>query len=125
MGIGFAIPINLAREIMEDLVYEGEVIRGWIGISVQDLTPEVRRRLGASITGGALVSEVIPGEPAAQAGIQQGDVIVSIDGERVSSASDLLNLVAAIRPGRQIPLTLIRGRERIEVTVRVSRRNSR
>ena len=83
MGIGFAVPINMARQVMDQLVTRGRLNRGYLGVAVQELTPAVARGLGLSVEGGILVADVTPGGPAAQAGLQRGDVITGIDGKPV------------------------------------------
>jgi serine protease Do len=122
MGIGFAIPINMARRVMEDLIYEGRVIRGWIGISVQELTPDLRKALGVQQTGGVLVSDVVQGEPAEKAGILAGDIILSIAETQINNANELVNLVATFRPGKELPVTLLRNGKKLEFQVKVTER---
>lgn len=122
MGIGFAIPINLATRIMQDLIYEGKVIRGWIGVSIQNITPEVRQALGLETAQGALVADVFEGQPADRAGIRIGDVIISVGEEQIQNQNDLSNAIAAIRPGDKVPITLIREGRQMKVTVEVAER---
>ncbi|MBN1604534.1 MAG: Do family serine endopeptidase [Chitinispirillaceae bacterium] len=124
MGIGFAIPINLARQVMEDLIYEGEVIRGWIGITVQDITPEMKNALGIKTTGGVLVGDVVQNQPAAKAGIQAGDVIISVAGEKITNSNELINKIASIQPGTRVPFTLLRDGKEVSVQVQVAKRTS-
>ncbi len=122
MGIGFAIPINLAARVMKDLIYEGKVIRGWLGISVQEITPEVRQALGLETDQGALVADVFSGQPAAKAGIEQGDVIISLAGEDIEGANELLNAAASLQPGTTAPVTVIREGATRELTITVAER---
>ena len=109
MGVGFAIPINLAIRVMEDLVYEGRVIRGYAGISVQDITPSLQKALDLKTTEGAIVADVVNGQPADKAGIKSGDIILNVSGEVVENANQLRNQIAFVRPGQKVPLTLLRN----------------
>jgi serine protease Do len=108
MGIGFAIPINMARKIMEQLLYKGKVERGWLGVQIGDIDQSMKDALGLKSTKGVMVNEVFKGQPADKAGIKAGDVILSIDGIRTGNANDLRNTVASIEPGRKVPLEIIR-----------------
>ena len=108
IGIGFAIPINMAQQIMDQLLTHGEIQRGRIGVQIQDLTPEFAEALGTTHQRGALVAQVLPGTPAEAAGIQAGDVIVGMNGESVIGASDLRNKVGLLRVGDAVRLTVVR-----------------
>ena len=108
IGIGFAIPINMAQQIMDQLLTHGEIQRGRIGVQIQDLTPEFAEALGTTHQRGALVAQVLPGTPAEAAGIQAGDVIVGMNGEPVIGASDLRNKVGLLRVGDAVRLTVVR-----------------
>ncbi|MFQ5839749.1 MAG: DegQ family serine endoprotease [Candidatus Methylomirabilales bacterium] len=113
VGIGFAIPINLAKIILFDLKERGQVVRGWLGVAIQDVTPEIARTLEMEKAEGALVAEVVPGSPAAAAGLKQGDVIIGFNGRRVKSSQELPRLVAATPPGTKSTVTILRdGRDR-------------
>ncbi|MEW5725117.1 MAG: trypsin-like peptidase domain-containing protein [Thermodesulfobacteriota bacterium] len=107
-GIGFAIPANMARVIIKQLRGQGRVIRGWLGVVIQNVTPEAAKTYGLTEAQGALVADVAPGSPAAQADIKQGDIILSFDGQPVRESSDLPNLVASARVGTRVPLELFR-----------------
>ncbi len=117
--IGFAVPINLAKSILPQLKESGSVTRGWIGVSVQAVTPELAKALSLDTTDGALVAEVAPGGPAERAGIQRGDVIQSVDGKAVGRLSDLSRAVAATPIGKQATVVLLRDGETktLEITV--------
>lgn len=117
MGVGFAIPINLARRVMEDLIYEGRVIRGYVGISIQEITPELQEALGLKSTQGALVADVIPQQPAARAGIRIGDVIISIADKKIEDANTLLSVISGIRPGEKTSISLLRNGKHLQFTV--------
>ncbi len=114
MGIGFAIPINMARKVMEDLIYEGRVIRGYAGVSVQEITPEVQKALNLQSSQGALVVDVPAGQPASKAGFRPGDVIIAVGDKKVESANDLTNIIASLKPQKEVPVTIIRnGKEMV------------
>jgi serine protease Do len=113
VGIGFAIPIDLAKRIMDDLIEDGEVSRGYLGLLPQDIDENLARALDLESREGALVSSVSAGEPAAKAGIETGDVIVRFDGKPVTGANQLRNLVADAGPGKTVPVVVLRnGTER-------------
>lgn len=121
MGIGFAIPINMARRIMEDLIYEGKVNRGWLGISIQDLDPATREafNLGTEIRG-VLIGDVFKGQPAEKAGFKRGDIITSVNNKEILNSNQLRNVIAATHPGEKVPIEIIRKQKRIIIKVRVS-----
>jgi len=107
-GIGFAVPSNLARRVMEQLKRYGRVIRGWLGVSVQQVTPQLASHLGVKEPRGALVLEVAPGSPAAEGGLRRGDVIVRYDGREIRAAWELRNLIALTPVGKRVKLSVIR-----------------
>ncbi|NOY64270.1 MAG: DegQ family serine endoprotease [Nitrospirae bacterium] len=107
-GIGFAVPSNMAKTIIEQLKDKGRVIRGWLGVTIQDLTPELADRFGLDKTLGALVSDVFKGSPAEKSGIKRGDVIIEFDGRSVSNVSVLRNLVAQSRVGSKVKIKVVR-----------------
>ncbi len=108
VGIGFAIPINMARAVMDQLVEFGQVHRGLLGITTQDLTPEIADALGLSVTEGALVAQVESGSAAQDAGLQPGDVIVAINDETISDSRDLRGHLGVMRPGTEFSLKVVR-----------------
>lgn len=108
VGIGFAIPINMARTIMEQILKHGDVKRGVLGVSIQDLTPDLAESLGAGADQGAVVSQVEPNSGAAKAGIQTGDIITAVNGKNVVSGADLRNKVGLQRVGSSVELTFMR-----------------
>ncbi|MFH0901959.1 MAG: Do family serine endopeptidase [Pseudomonadota bacterium] len=117
-GIGFAVPSNMAKGVMEQIIRTGKVVRGWLGVSIQDLTPSLAGALGIGDRRGALVSDTTPGSPAEAAGIKQGDVIVELDGQAVAKSSELRNRIAATPPGTRVTLAIERARgERRELLV--------
>ncbi len=114
MGIGFAIPSNMAKSVMDSIVTHGKVIRGWLGVSIQNLTPDLAKQFGISETRGALVSEAVEDSPAAKAGLKRGDLIIGYDGKEVEDSRALRNLVAETLPGTTVKVKIIRdGKEKV------------
>lgn len=124
-GIGFTIPSNMVRPIVESLLRHGKVQRGWLGVTVQDLTAELAQGLGLSTTQGVLVTDVEPGSPAATAGVQRGDLIEQINGERLSSSAQLRTVVATRGADADIALTYTRSGERRQSDVHLLERPER
>lgn len=118
VGIGFAVPVNLAKSLLPDLEH-GSVRRGWLGVSIQGLTPELARSLGVEDAKGALVADVVAESPAGKAGFERGDVIVRYDGDPVESAKALPRMVAATPAGKGVEVEVLRdgGRKTLQVTV--------
>jgi serine protease Do len=108
-GIGFAIPINMAKEIAPQLQEKGHVTRGWLGVSIQEVTPELAKSFDLKEKKGALVSQVVSGSPAEKAGIEQGDIILEFDGKEVSDAKDLPRIVASTPVGKAVTLKVSRN----------------
>jgi S1-C subfamily serine protease len=117
IGIGFAIPSNMARNVMDQLLKTGKVRRGQLGISIQPMTPELAENFGLSQSRGVLVNQVTPNGPAARAGIRQGDVIVAFDGKPVEDGNTLRNRVASSAPGIKATLTIIREKREEQIAV--------
>jgi serine protease Do len=119
IGIGFAIPIDLAKEIIPQLKEKGHVTRGWLGVMIQKITPDIAESLGLEGTKGALVADVVKDGPADQAGIKQGDIIVEFDGKPVNDSAELPLLVARTPVGRKIEVKILRDKkpETFEVTI--------
>lgn len=112
-GIGFAIPSNMAKVVMENLIKKGKVIRGWLGVSIQNLTPELAKQFNIKDKHGVVVGDVIEDSPAEKAGIQRGDVIIEYDGKKIEDATELRNKVANTPPNKEVTIKLIRdGREK-------------
>ncbi|MGH9321676.1 MAG: DegQ family serine endoprotease [Vicinamibacteria bacterium] len=123
MGIGFAIPSNMTRKVYEQLVSEGTVTRGWLGVQIQPLTPELARNFGLAGRKGALVSDILGEDsPAAKAGLKAGDVIVELNGIPVDSNTHLVHLVADIRPEETIALKYFRDGKEASTRVTVAKR---
>src|SRR5256884_2494929 len=119
-GIGFSIPINQAREVMRQLIASGRVVRGWLGIAIQDVTDELAGTFGVREREGVLVAEVINGGPAEAAGVRQGDVIVELNGAPIKEVPELQRRVAAVAPGQPVKLKVIRDRKPVTLAVTVS-----
>jgi serine protease Do len=117
MGIGFAIPIRLARRISDSIVSEGKVVRGFLGVTIQNLDEGLARSFGRSDARGALVAQVSPGSPAQKGGLQDGDIVLELDGKTVADVEDLRNRVAATRPGTEVHLVVFRDGEEKDVSV--------
>jgi S1-C subfamily serine protease len=122
MGIGFAIPVSIIKEVMEQIIANGAVTRGWVGIEVQDIVPEIADSFGLSSTEGALIAGVLRGGPADRAGIRPGDVLIAVNGMRVTDSTSLLKLIADLEPGKTAPLTLLRQNKEMRVQVSVEKR---
>ncbi len=108
IGIGFAIPINMAREIMGQLIAHGEVRRGQLGVTAQDLTPDLAKAFNIQVESGTVVAEVAPGSPAATAGLKAGDVIMSVNDRAVRSSADVRNIIGMMRIGQQVKMDILR-----------------
>jgi serine protease Do len=122
-GIGFAVPINLAKALLPQLKEKGKVTRGFMGVSVSDLTPDLIQGFGLPpATKGALVQNVVPKSPAARAGVQAGDVVVSLNGRPVDSSGALTRGVALIAPGGNADLTVLRGKDKKQFNIKVAQR---
>ena len=122
MGIGFAIPVSLARNVMEQIIRIGSVTRGWIGVEVQEITPELAESFGLPSVEGALIAGVMRGSPADKAGIHPGDVLLAIDGKKVKDAENMLELVAALRPGDAGAFAVRRDGKEIELRATIGKR---
>ncbi|MFO0775766.1 MAG: DegQ family serine endoprotease [Nitrospiraceae bacterium] len=115
MGIGFAIPSNMARSVMTSLIQHGKVVRGWLGVSIQELTTELAKEFGAADTQGALVADVLDDSPAAKAKLQRGDVIVAYKGVPVRDPGHLRSMVAETPPDTTVTVTILRDKDRKDV----------
>jgi Do/DeqQ family serine protease len=119
VGIGFAVPIAMASTVMQQLIQHGEVRRGRIGVVIQDVTPDLAQALGLTESSGVVVSSVEQGSPAAGAGLQAGDVIMSVDNHRISSSADLRNRIGLAPAGSEIEIDYMRNGTRKSVTMRI------
>jgi serine protease Do/serine protease DegQ len=119
-GIGFAIPINMVKRVVDQLVDKGKVVRGWLGVALQPLSPDLAQSLGLPGTSGAVVGSTITGSPAAQAGLQQGDVIVAYDSTPVDDYRHVQRLVAETRVGKSVTLQIVRKKQKMDVAVTIA-----
>lgn len=122
LGIGFAIPAGTAKTVMEQIIETGSVQRGWIGVGVQDMTPEIAESFKIPGTRGTLITEVFRGTPADRGGVKAGDVLVAVDGKAVTDSASMLNLIAALKPGSETTLRLMREAKALELRVTVGKR---
>ncbi|HSB82826.1 MAG TPA: Do family serine endopeptidase [Candidatus Methylomirabilis sp.] len=118
-GIGFAIPVNMARKVMGDLVRKGKVTRGWLGVGIQRLTPELAKSFGVNPDDGILVSQVMPKGPAEAAGLKTGDMILSVDGKPVKDPRQLQTMIAESDIGKTMMLSILREKEKRTIKVQV------
>ncbi|HEY3066343.1 MAG TPA: Do family serine endopeptidase [Methylomirabilota bacterium] len=118
-GVGFAVPSNLARDVYTQLVATGKVSRGWLGVSIQPLTPALAKSFGAKDGKGVLVAEVVPASPAAKAGVHAGDIVLQLDGKPMDEPAALSRAIALSKPGRAVKLTILRDRAEQTLAVTV------
>jgi serine protease Do len=119
-GIGFSVPSNMARSVMESLIKHGRVLRGFLGVGLQDIDEGLQKEFNTEPGIGALITEVQPGTPAQKAGLREYDVIVSVNGKKVESVQDLRLTVAAMQPGAKVTLQISRERKPLEITVQLA-----
>ncbi|CAG2155093.1 Do family serine endopeptidase [Cupriavidus numazuensis] len=122
LGIGFAIPVSTAKQVMESIISTGSVTRGWIGVEPQDMTPEIAESFGLDAKEGALIAAVVQGGPADKAGVKPGDVLASVDGQPITDTTALLNAIAQLKPGVDIKMKVIRRGKPAELTVTIGKR---
>jgi serine protease DegQ len=122
MGIGFAIPVSLAKQVMEQITLTGSVTRGWIGIEAQDMTPELAESFKLETTEGSLIAGVLRDSPAQAAGLKAGDILVSINGMPVTDSASMLNLIAVLKPTEKASLGIVRNGQTMQVDLIVGKR---
>jgi serine protease DegQ len=122
LGIGFAIPVSLARHVMEQIIQTGSVTRGWIGVEVQDITAELAESFKLPGSKGVLIAGVVRNGPAEQAGIRPGDILLEVNGKQVIDSSEMLNVVAEAQPGKEADLKLLRNGKDFSVKLTVGKR---
>lgn len=116
-GIGFAIPINTAKDVLDQLIKKGKVVRPYMGVYLQDLTEELAGFLGASSTNGAVVAGVMPDSPAAKANLRKGDIILAVNGKAVENSEELTQIIGDLKVGDKITLEILRERKKISVSL--------
>jgi serine protease DegS len=121
-GIGFAIPANLAGNILDELVTQGRVIRGWLGIEAQEINQELAASFGLKAPRGVIIASVVRGGPADRAGLRAGDVLLSVDGQPILDPRQTMSDIAEVPPGTELPVTVVREGERVKVTLEVGER---
>jgi len=121
-GIGFAIPVDLAKIVMQDLIQNGKVSRGWLGVSIQNVDPKIAKAMKLERPRGALITEVFAGSPGAKAGLKEGDVVLMLNKDSIADANALRHSVAVVRPGQNARLLIWRNGKTMEINVKVGSR---
>jgi len=124
-GIGFAIPVSLAKKVMEQIIETGTVTRGWFGVEVADITPELAESLGLRGTQGAIIGAIERGSPAERSGMRLGDVIVAVNGRSVPNSTATLNAIAGVTPGMSVPVKVLRRNQETTLDIMVGKRKPR
>jgi serine protease DegQ len=122
VGIGFAIPVSTAKTVMDAIIKNGQVIRGWIGIETQDITPELADSFGLDRQNGAIIAGVVRGGPADRAGVRPGDILSAVQGKPVGDTSQMLTLISSLPPGQKAQLTVVRKNRQSVLDVTVGKR---
>ena len=123
-GIGFAIPVTLAKDIMTQIIENGRVIRGWLGVQVQDISPALAESYGLNESHGVIIAEVVRNSPAREAGIEPGDIILKLNSQTIRDANDALNVIADLKPGEYAQISGIHSGQDFELSVKVGSRPS-
>jgi serine protease DegQ len=122
LGIGFAIPVSTAKKVMEQIILSGSVTRGWIGVAVQEITPELAESFKLGKIQGVLISEIVRGGPADQAKVKAGDILLSVDNKPLLDSNAMLETIAALPPGKTVSLKLMRNQKEIVVQIKIGKR---
>lgn len=122
IGIGFAIPATTVKQVMEQIIHDGTVTRGWIGVEAQDLTPELAESFNLPVKQGALIGGIVRRGPADVAGVRPGDVLVEVAGKVVNDSTAMLNLIASLPPGKAAPIKVVRNGKFLAIDIRVAKR---
>ena len=117
MGIGFAIPVSTARQVLEGIVKEGQVVRGWIGVEPTEITPDLAKTFNVQRDSGVIITGVLQTGPAFKAGVRPGDVLLAVEGQQVKSVAELLARVSALKPGQAAHVTVLRQSDQIDLIV--------
>lgn len=122
MGIGFAIPISIAQQVMEQIVAQGTVTRGWVGVEAQNMTPELAESFALPTASGALIAGVLPNSPAYHAGLKAGDILIAINEKPVINSASMLNLIAVLKPNKQATLKIVRAGKQLDINILIGKR---
>jgi serine protease DegQ len=122
LGIGFAIPTSVAKQVMEQIIKSGGVVRGWIGVEAQDLSKELAESFKLPNTNGALIAGVLKSGPADKAGVKPGDILLAVEGKPVTDSLSMLNLIAALPPGKSAAFTMMRNQTEVQLKITVGKR---
>jgi serine protease DegQ len=122
MGIGFAIPASLAKQVIEQIAKEGAVTRGWVGIEAQNLTSKLAESFGLPSASGALIAGVLGEGPADHAGLKAGDVLIAINKKKVTNSATMLNLIAVLEPNKNAVLTIMRAGKQMDIDTLIGKR---
>ena len=122
LGIGFAIPVSTVKTVLDSILSTGSVVRGWIGVEPQEITPELAESFGLTQKAGAIIAGVLKGGPADRAGIRPGDILTAVDGKPIADTTDMLNLIAQLAPGKNTKITVQRKQQQSVIEVQVGKR---
>lgn len=122
LGIGFAIPVTTVKMVLESIIKSGHVVRGWIGVEPQDITPELAESFGLSQKNGAIIAGVLKNGPADKAGVRPGDILLAVEGKPVTDTTEMLNLIAQLQPGSKAKITVQRKNEKIGMEILIGKR---
>ncbi|CAN5275449.1 Do family serine endopeptidase [soil metagenome] len=122
LGIGFAIPVSTVKNVMESIISNGQVVRGWIGVEPQDITPELAESFGLTTKTGAIIAGVLENGPAHKSGMKPGDILLDVDGKAVADTTEMLNLIAQLKPGNTTKMKVLRKNKEVVLDVQIGKR---